>query len=124
MTEATPSSKPHPDRGKLIDFAISLPEAWEDFPWGESAAKVKKKVFVFFGVESAGTLKVCVKLPASAKEALELDETEVAGYGLGKSGWVVAEYGPKERPDVDLLRDWITESYCAVAPKSLAKLVE
>lgn len=111
-------------RREIIDFAVSLPEAWEDFPWGESAAKVKKKVFAFFGVESSGTLKLCVKLPHSAKAALELDEAEVAGYGLGKSGWVVFEYGPKESPDMDQLRDWVMESFCAVAPKKLAALVE
>ncbi|MEM8714066.1 MAG: MmcQ/YjbR family DNA-binding protein [Planctomycetota bacterium] len=117
-------SSPHPQRRELIDFALTLPEAWEDFPWGESAAKVKKKVFAFFGVEGAGTLKVCVKLPASSAEALELEETEVAGYGLGKSGWVVAEYAPEETADMDRLRDWIVESYCAIAPKKLADEVE
>lgn len=122
MTDS--ASSPHPQRRELIDFALTLPEAWEDFPWGESAAKVKKKVFAFFGVESDGTLKVCVKLPASAAEALELAETEIAGYGLGKSGWVVAEYGPDEAADMDRLRDWIVESYCAVAPKKLASQVE
>ena len=44
--------------------------------------------------------------------------------GLGKSGWVVLEYGPKERADHDQVRDWILESYCAVAPKKLAAEVE
>ena len=33
----------------LRAFAFGLPEAWEDHPWGESVAKVGKKVFVFFG---------------------------------------------------------------------------
>ena len=124
MTKKKGEPAPHPKRREIIDFAVSLPEAWEDFPWGESAAKVKKKVFAFFGVEGAGTLKLCVKLPASAKAALELDEAEVAGYGLGKSGWVVFEYAPDETPDMDQLRDWVIESYCAVAPKKLAALVE
>ncbi|MGH2727412.1 MAG: MmcQ/YjbR family DNA-binding protein, partial [Actinomycetota bacterium] len=30
-------------------FALSLPEAYEDHPWGENVAKVKGKVFVFLG---------------------------------------------------------------------------
>lgn len=111
-------------RREIIDFAVSLPEGWEDFPWGESAAKVKKKVFAFFGMESSGTLKLCVKLPSSGKEALELEEAEVAGYGLGKSGWVVFEYGPDETPDMDQLRDWVMESYCVIAPKKLSAQVE
>ncbi|QDV08173.1 hypothetical protein Poly30_37090 [Planctomycetes bacterium Poly30] len=122
MVPRTP--KAHPQREAFLAFALTLPEAWEDFPWGESVAKVKKKVFVFFGVELSGALKLCVKLPASGREALELDEAEPAGYGLGKSGWVVIEYGPKEKADPDQVRDWILESYCAVAPKALAAQVE
>ncbi|HCO04282.1 MAG TPA: dGTPase, partial [Actinobacteria bacterium] len=31
-------------------FALGLPEAYEDHPWGESVAKVNKKVFVFLGL--------------------------------------------------------------------------
>lgn len=123
MATSATDPPPHPQRRELIDFAVSLPEAWEDFPWGESAAKVKKKVFAFFGVEGAGTLKLCVKLPASGQAALELREAELAGYGLGKSGWVVFEYGPDETADMDQLRDWVMESFCAVAPKKLAALV-
>ncbi len=115
---------PHKQRREIIDFAVSLPEEGEDFPWGESAAKVKKKVFAFFGMEGSGTLKVCVKLPASGKEALERDEAEVPGYGLGKSGWVLFEYGPDEEADMDQLRDWVLESFCARAPKKLAAMVE
>lgn len=114
----------HPQRRSFIEFALTLPEAWEDTPWGESVAKVKKKVFVFYGVEASGTLKLCVKLPHSGADALTLDEAEPAGYGLGKSGWVVFEYGPEDRADVDQVRDWILESYCAVAPKKLSAQVE
>jgi predicted DNA-binding protein (MmcQ/YjbR family) len=37
-------------RDAVRAFAASLPEAWEDHPWGESVYKVGKRVFVFFGV--------------------------------------------------------------------------
>ena len=33
----------------MVAFALGLPEAWEDHPWGETVVKVAKKVFVFFG---------------------------------------------------------------------------
>ncbi len=33
----------------LRSYALSLPEAWEDHPWGETAIKVRKKVFLFMG---------------------------------------------------------------------------
>ena len=34
---------------KVREFALGMPGAIEDFPWGESVAKVNKKVFVFLG---------------------------------------------------------------------------
>ena len=62
-------------RNKLIEtlrkYAFSLPGAYEDHPWGESVAKVHKKVFVFFGHEKGiGGTGFCVKLPHSGKQAL------------------------------------------------------
>ena len=32
---------------KLEQFALSLPEAWADSPWGDRVVKVAKKIFVF-----------------------------------------------------------------------------
>ena len=66
-----------------------------------------------------GRLALSVKLPESQTVALMLRFTEPTGYGLGKSGWVTARFGAKEKPPEDLLREWIEESYRAVAPKKL-----
>ena len=57
-------------------------------------------------------------------EALERPECEPAGYGLGKSGWVVAKYVKGDDFDLELLKAWIVESYCAIAPKKLAALLD
>jgi predicted DNA-binding protein (MmcQ/YjbR family) len=106
--------------------ALSLPETVEDFPWGERVAKVKGKVFVFLGTDPVGdsSMSLSVKLPESGEEALTLPFTKPTGYGLGKSGWVTATFAPGERPPVEVLRDWILESYRAVAPKTLGARVE
>ena len=32
---------------ELEEFALSLPEAWVDSPWGDRVVKVAKKIFVF-----------------------------------------------------------------------------
>ena len=110
-------------RREVIDFALSLPEAWEDNPWGERVAKVGKKIFAFFGVERPdGSLLVCVKLPKSGPAALETAFVEPAGYGLGKSGWVYAKFEAGDRPPTPLLIAWVEESYRAVAPKKLVRL--
>lgn len=103
----------------LKKHALSLPEAYEDHPWGESVAKVRKKVFVFFGHGESDHLGFSVKLPESLEAALHLPFTEPTGYGLGKAGWVSVDFR-KGAPPLDIFKDWIEESYCAVAPKKLA----
>lgn len=113
---------PKPD---MIAFALSLPDAWEDHPWGETVTKVGKKVFAFFGVEGGlGAFGLCVKLPESADDVLELENAEPAGYGLGKSGWVVVRFQEGDDVPLEDVRGWIVESYRAVAPKTLLKQME
>jgi predicted DNA-binding protein (MmcQ/YjbR family) len=106
---------------ELREFALGMPGAYEEFPWGERVAKVNKKVFVFLGKENAEAAELCfsVKLPASAGEVLELPYAEPTGYGLGKSGWVTIRLTKKKQPPFELLMRWIEESYRAVAPKKL-----
>ena len=104
----------------LRAFALSLPGAHEDFPWGERVAKVGKKVFAFLGTaEGNKGLSLSVKLPRSSFEALELPFAEATGYGLGKAGWVTATFEGADAIPVALLTAWIDESYRAVAPKKL-----
>jgi predicted DNA-binding protein (MmcQ/YjbR family) len=102
----------------LRGFALSYPAAYEDFPWGERVIKVAKKIFLFLGVASDG-LHVSVKLPQSAGLALSLPFASPTGYNLGRSGWVTARFGARENPPLPVLRQWIDESYRAVAPKRL-----
>jgi predicted DNA-binding protein (MmcQ/YjbR family) len=108
------------------EFALGFPEAWEDFPWGESVVKVRKKVFVFLGRSDDPNVAfgLSVKLPESGEAALTLPNTEPTGYGLGRAGWISARFGPDDRPDLELLLEWVDESYRAVAPKSLVKKLD
>jgi len=108
---------------ELRAFALSLPEAREEFPWGERVIKVRKKVFVFLGMPDAPGVTLSVKLPESGDVALSLPHTEPTGYGLGRAGWVSARFPPEETPPPSLLREWILESYRAVAPAKLAATV-
>lgn len=110
---------------ELLAHALGLPEAWLDHPWGEDVAKVGKKVFVFFGTGDLPREQFGfgVKLPESAAEARLLPFCEPAGYGLGKSGWVTVKLRASELELAPTFRRWIEESYRAVAPKKLAKLV-
>lgn len=102
----------------LRDRAMAYPEAAEDFPWGHRAIKVKKKVFLLLD-HADGVLSVTVKLPDSGAYALMQPYAEPTGYGLGKSGWVSCRFNPGDDPPLDLLDEWLEESYRAVAPKKL-----
>ena len=104
----------------LARHALALPEAWEDHPWeGDRVAKVRKKIFAFLPGDDGGSLGV--KVPDSLGFALTLACTTPMAYGLGKHGWVTVQLADATTPDADLLRDWIVESYRAVAPKTLAR---
>lgn len=110
---------------KLRRRALSLPEASEEAPWGHIAVKVRGKTFVFLGGEKAepGVFSMTVKLPVSAEMAKTLPLVTAAGYGLGKSGWVTVRLGPKDKCDLATLAGWIEQSYRAVAPKTLVKML-
>ena len=102
---------------------LGYPEATEDFPWGHRTLKVRGKAFCFMSREN-GELGVTTKLPSSGLAALDLPFTEPTGYGLGRSGWVTARFAAGEQPPLDILALWLEESYRAVAPKRLAKLLD
>jgi predicted DNA-binding protein (MmcQ/YjbR family) len=110
-------------RAQVRDFALSLPEAVEDHPWGEDVVKVRGKVFVFLGTAGSPRPRMTVKLVESHGHALSLEGAEETGYGLGKAGWVTVPLSGKGISR-DLLCDWVEESYCIVAPKKLVAELE
>jgi predicted DNA-binding protein (MmcQ/YjbR family) len=103
---------------QLLAAALALPEAWQDSPWGDTVAKVGKKIFAFISDERLG-----LKLVHSHAFALSLPGAEPTGYGLGKAGWVTLKLDAKAPPTA-LLAELIVESYTLVAPKKLVKLLE
>jgi predicted DNA-binding protein (MmcQ/YjbR family) len=116
-----------PLEARLREAALAFPEATLDYPWGECAFKVRRKVFLFLRGDEAH-VSLSLKLPRSCAAALELEHTEPTGYGLGRSGWVTARL-PLPVPEragpgvvsLALLLAWLDESYRAVAPRTLSK---
>ena len=109
-------------RRRLIEYALSLPEAYLDHPWGEDVVKVRKKVFVFFGMPESADPGMSVKLAASHPLALAQSGVTPTGYGLGDSGWVSIKLGA--RMPFEMLREWTDESYRAIAPKALLTVLD
>jgi predicted DNA-binding protein (MmcQ/YjbR family) len=110
----------------LRQHAIAYPETHEDFPWGHLAVKVKGKAFLFMssGKSEGDFLSLSVKLPVSGKVALTLPFASPTEYGLGKSGWVTARFGAKDNVPIDMLMEWVDESFRAIAPKKVLSRLE
>jgi predicted DNA-binding protein (MmcQ/YjbR family) len=114
---------PHPLSGSLLEFALGLPEAWLDHPWGENVAKVGKEVFVFFGLPDAEQpFGMTVKLPESYDAAMALPWGKNPGYRMDRGHWVWLQ--PPDDVPFEMLADWIVESYRAVAPKALREALD
>jgi predicted DNA-binding protein (MmcQ/YjbR family) len=113
----------HPLAEPLLSYALNLPEAWEDHPWGENVAKVGKKVFVFLGHPDAEQpFGLTVKLPASYDAAMSLPWAKNPGYR--RTADTGCGLQPPEDAPLDMLTEWIEESYRAVAPKRLVRSLD
>ena len=104
------NTSPHEHLKSLRKFALSLPEAWEDFPFGRSVIKVGKRPFMYLGVNRQGVATIAVK-PRLTKQALKLKSCTPTGYGLGLGGWVTVAMRQTDTPNDGVLRKWIKESY-------------
>jgi len=119
MTGERAARNPRGLEGALRKFALSYPEATEDYPWGHRALKVKGKSFAFLVAEK-DALVLSVKLPKTGYQALALPFVKPTEYVLGKAGWVTARIPPRASATGKYgqqCRDWLDESYRAVAPK-------
>ena len=113
-----------PFTATLEAFALSLPEAWPDDPWGDRVVKVGKKIFLFVSGPGSERPAVTAKLPDSRDHALSYPEAYPTRYGLGKHGWVTLFVDRVPDDERELLLDFVEESYRAVAPKTLVKRLD
>ncbi len=106
------------------EFALSLPEAWPDTPWGDRVVKVGKKIFLFVSGPGADRPVITVKVPESRDHALSYPEAFPTRYGLGKHGWVTICVDTVPDEERDVLVDFTEESYREVATKTLVKRLD
>jgi predicted DNA-binding protein (MmcQ/YjbR family) len=108
----------------LAEFALSLPEAWPDTPWGDRVVKVGKKIFLFVSGPDSERPVATFKLPESRDHALSYPEAFPTRYGLGKHGWVTVFVDTVPPDEHEVLIDFVEESYRAVATKTLVKRLD
>jgi predicted DNA-binding protein (MmcQ/YjbR family) len=107
---------------RIRDLALSLPETYEDSPWGHPVFKVGDNKM--FAAMSDGEVSVTltVKLTPEEREiALHMPYVSVARY-VGRYGWVTATVADEESLENAL--EWMRESYWLKAPARLRSSVE
>lgn len=103
-------------------FALGFPAAIEDFPWGIPVVKVDTgaaypPAFVWLGKRDADEHAVVVKLTDSYDQAVVLAGAAPTTHsGVGQFGRLTVPLGVV---DVELVHDWIEESYRNIAPRRL-----
>lgn len=102
---------------RIRGLALSLPQSYEDSPWGHPVFKVAdNKLFAMMSVDEEA-VHVPVKLTAEEREvAWLLPYVRGASY-VGRYGWVTAEVTDEETLDSAL--EWLRESYWLKAPPEL-----
>ena len=107
---------------QLREWGLShFPGAHLKSPWpGHKDLAVNDKTFAYLSTEGE-PFGISAKLPTSSHMALMLPFCTPTAYGLGKSGWVSASCDDSNLPPVEMLQQWIDESYRAQAPKKLLK---
>jgi predicted DNA-binding protein (MmcQ/YjbR family) len=77
---------PAPFAADIRAYCLDLPDAWEDYPWGDIVYKIGTKMFAALGGEE--TASVTVKAtPEDAEVLVQAPHISVAPY-VGRYGWV------------------------------------
>ncbi len=102
---------------RLRELALSLPETYEDEPWGHPVFKVaENKMFASMDVAEE-CVRLTVKLTAEEREIAQLLPFVSTARYVGRYGWVTAEVADEESLEAAL--EWLRESYWLKAPPAL-----
>lgn len=113
---------------ELTAYGLSFPETSVGPGWGATRfLNVQKKSFAVFGekAEPRDALTIIMKLPVSAPMAEELPFVRPARGWFKQHAWVIAHFGPDDDifAEMQTLKGWLRQSYVAVAPKKLSRLL-
>ena len=109
---------------QVTKICMALPEAAVEYSGSHATFRVRKKVFAYFldNHHGDGIVSVCVKTRLG--EHLHLVQHDPARFYMpayiGPRGWVGIRVDTK-RVDWNEVAQFVKASYCAVAPKMLAR---
>lgn len=107
---------------ELRRLALSLPETYEDEPWGNPVFKVgENRMFASMSVVD-GEVRLTVKVTPEEREMAQLLPYVSPARYVGRYGWITAHVSDDESLESAL--DWLRESYWLKAPPHLRSAVE
>lgn len=118
----------HRAEADLTAYGLTFPETNAAPAWFPARGLyVRKKMFCVFGAkgEAADALTIILKLPVSAEMAEELPFVRPARGWYKQHNWVTAHFGASDDvlAEMATLKGWLKQSYVAVAPKKLGRIV-
>ena len=113
---------------ELTRFGLSLPETDIVRGWGPTRyMRVKGKGFAVFGDkgEPNDALTIIVKLPIAAEMVQDLYFVREGSSWFKQHDWVVAHFRREDDilANLDTLKGWMKQSYIAMAPKKLGRVI-
>jgi predicted DNA-binding protein (MmcQ/YjbR family) len=109
---------------RLRQLALSLPETYEDEPWGAETPVFKVAENTMFALMSVAEqcVRLTVKLTPEEREIAHLLPYVSTARYVGRYGWVTAEVTDAESLEAGL--EWLRESYWLKAPPHLRAAAE
>ena len=107
---------------RIRELALSLPETYEDEPWGHPVFKVADNRMFASMSENGRTVSLTVKLTAEEREIAHLLPYVRTASHVGRYGWVTAAVTDAESLEAAL--EWLRESYWLKCPAELKAAVE
>lgn len=113
---------------ELIAHGLTLPETEAGLGWAFTrVVRVRGRMFVILGdkAQPVDELTVIAKLPTSFEMVQDLYFVRESRGWYRQHDWVIAHFGPDDDilAELPTLKAWMTQSYVAVAPKRLGRLV-
>jgi predicted DNA-binding protein (MmcQ/YjbR family) len=100
----------------IRELALSLPEAYEDAPWGSPVFKVgDNRLFAL--MTEREPVELTLKLSAEEREIAYLHPWVRRASYVGRYGWVTATIEDADALETAL--EWLRESYYLKAPAKL-----
>ena len=101
---------------RIRELALSLPETYEDTPWGFPVFKVADNR-MFAWLREAEPVELTVKLAADEREIAYLHPWVRTASHVGRYGWITATIEDGDALDTAL--EWLRDSYYLKAPAGL-----